>query len=106
MTWSKAADVFSAIPQGGDRLRTLVDVGLATIKLGQPAPPSPRRRGSSGSSFGHELSKQGTGKDALPPDRDPPPPQLLRRFHKLMDVMQRLVDRQFDRVVIELKPRM
>ena len=38
MTVEQAAEVFSAIPQAADRLRTLVDVGLGYVKLGQPAP--------------------------------------------------------------------
>ena len=38
MTVEQAVDVFSAIPQAADRLRTLLDVGLGYIKLGQPAP--------------------------------------------------------------------
>ena len=41
MTVKQAAEVFSAIPQAADRLRTLValvDVGLGDVKLGQPAP--------------------------------------------------------------------
>jgi hypothetical protein len=38
MTVEQACEVFSAIPQAADRLRTLVDVGLGYVKLGQPAP--------------------------------------------------------------------
>ena len=38
MTVEQAAEVFDAIPQAADRLRTLVDVGLGYVKLGQPAP--------------------------------------------------------------------
>ena len=38
MTVEQAVEVFSAIPQAADRLRTLLDVGLGYIKLGQPAP--------------------------------------------------------------------
>ena len=38
MTVEQAAEVFEAIPQAADRLRTLVDVGLGYGKLGQPAP--------------------------------------------------------------------
>ena len=34
MTVEQAAEVFSAIPQAADRLRTLVDVGLGYVKLG------------------------------------------------------------------------
>ena len=38
MTVEQSVDVFSAIPQAFDRLKTLVDVGLGYMKLGQPAP--------------------------------------------------------------------
>jgi excinuclease ABC subunit A len=38
MTVEQASEVFSAIPQAAERLRTLVDEGLGYVKLGQPAP--------------------------------------------------------------------
>ncbi len=99
MTVEQAADVFSAIPQAADRLRTLVDVGLGYVKLGQPAPTL-----SGGEAqrvkLATELSKRATGKTLYLID-EPTTGLSFFDVHKLMDVMQRLVDKGNSIVVIE-----
>ncbi|QPN58210.1 excinuclease ABC subunit UvrA [Synechococcus sp. CBW1107] len=99
MTVEQAAEVFSAIPQAADRLRTLVDVGLGYIKLGQPAPTL-----SGGEAqrvkLATELSKRATGKTLYLID-EPTTGLSFYDVHKLMDVMQRLVDKGNSIVVIE-----
>ena len=99
MTVEQAADVFSAIPQAADRLRTLVDVGLGYIKLGQPAPTL-----SGGEAqrvkLASELSKRATGKTLYLID-EPTTGLSFYDVHKLMEVMQRLVDKGNSILVIE-----
>lgn len=99
MTVEQAADVFSAIPQAADRLRTLVDVGLGYVKLGQPAPTL-----SGGEAqrvkLATELSKRATGKTLYLID-EPTTGLSFFDVHKLMDVMQRLVDKGNSILVIE-----
>ncbi|RZO51497.1 MAG: excinuclease ABC subunit UvrA [Prochlorococcus sp. MED-G132] len=99
MTVEQAAEVFSAIPQAADRLRTLVDVGLGYVKLGQPAPTL-----SGGEAqrvkLATELSKRATGKTLYLID-EPTTGLSFYDVHKLMDVMQRLVDKGNSIIVIE-----
>jgi excinuclease ABC subunit A len=99
MTVEQAAEVFSAIPQASDRLRTLVDVGLGYVKLGQPAPTL-----SGGEAqrvkLATELSKRATGKTLYLID-EPTTGLSFYDVHKLMDVMQRLVDKGNSIIVIE-----
>ena len=99
MTVEQAAEEFSAIPQAADRLRTLVDVGLGYIKLGQPAPTL-----SGGEAqrvkLATELSKRATGKTLYLID-EPTTGLSFYDVHKLMDVMQRLVDKGNSILVIE-----
>ncbi len=99
MTVEQAAEVFAAIPQAADRLRTLVDVGLGYIKLGQPAPTL-----SGGEAqrvkLATELSRRATGKTLYLID-EPTTGLSFYDVHKLMDVMQRLVDKGNSIVVIE-----
>ncbi len=99
MTVEQAADVFTAIPQASDRLRTLVDVGLGYIKLGQPAPTL-----SGGEAqrvkLATELSKRATGKTLYLID-EPTTGLSFYDVHKLMDVIQRLVDKGNSIIVIE-----
>jgi excinuclease ABC subunit A len=91
--------VFSAIPQAADRLRTLVDVGLGYVKLGQPAPTL-----SGGEAqrvkLATELSRRATGKTLYLID-EPTTGLSFYDVHKLMDVMQRLVDKGNSILVIE-----
>ncbi|WP_320677692.1 excinuclease ABC subunit UvrA [Prochlorococcus sp. MIT 1300] len=99
MTVEQAADVFSAIPQASDRLRTLVDVGLGYVKLGQPAPTL-----SGGEAqrvkLATELSRRATGKTLYLID-EPTTGLSFYDVHKLMDVLQRLVDKGNSVIVIE-----
>ncbi len=99
MTVEQACDVFSAIPQAADRLRTLVDVGLGYVKLGQPAPTL-----SGGEAqrvkLATELSRRATGKTLYLID-EPTTGLSFYDVHKLMDVMQRLVDKGNSILVIE-----
>ena len=99
MTVEQAAEVFAAIPQAGDRLSTLVDVGLGYIKLGQPAPTL-----SGGEAqrvkLATELSRRATGKTLYLID-EPTTGLSFYDVHKLMDVVQRLVDKGNSILVIE-----
>jgi len=99
MTVEQAAEVFSAIPQAADRLRTLVDVGLGYVKLGQPAPTL-----SGGEAqrvkLASELSRRATGKTLYLID-EPTTGLSFYDVHKLMEVMQRLVDKGNSILVIE-----
>ena len=99
MTVEQAAGEFSAIPQAADRLRTLVDVGLGYIKLGQSAPTL-----SGGEAqrvkLATELSKRATGKTLYLID-EPTTGLSFYDVHKLMEVMQRLVDQGNSILVIE-----
>ena len=99
MTVEQAAEVFSAIPQAADRLRTLVDVGLGYVKLGQPAPTL-----SGGEAqrvkLATELSRRATGKTLYLID-EPTTGLSFYDVHKLMDVMQRLVEKGNSIICIE-----
>jgi excinuclease ABC subunit A len=99
MTVEQAAEVFAAIPQAADRLRTLVDVGLGYVRLGQPAPTL-----SGGEAqrvkLATELSRRATGKTLYLID-EPTTGLSFYDVHKLMDVIQRLVDKGNSVLVIE-----
>jgi len=99
MTVEQASEAFSAIPQASERLSTLVDVGLGYVKLGQPAPTL-----SGGEAqrvkLATELSKRATGKTLYLID-EPTTGLSFYDVHKLMDVIQRLVDKGNSVIVIE-----
>ena len=99
MTVEQSVDVFTAIPQAFDKLQTLVDVGLGYMKLGQPAPTL-----SGGEAqrvkLATELSRRATGKTLYLID-EPTTGLSFYDVHKLMDVIQRLVDKGNSVIVIE-----
>ena len=91
--------LFEQFDQAAAGLRTLVDVGLGYVKLGQPAPTL-----SGGEAqrvkLATELSKRATGKTLYLID-EPTTGLSFFDVHKLMDVMQRLVDKGNSILVIE-----
>jgi excinuclease ABC subunit A len=89
-TVSEAAAVFESFPRIGNKLKTMVDVGLGYMRLGQPATTL-----SGGEAqrvkLATELSKRATGRTLYILDE---PTTGLSFFdaHALMDVLHRLVD--------------
>jgi excinuclease ABC subunit A len=90
MTVAEAATVFEAFPRIGNRLKTMVDVGLGYMRLGQPATTL-----SGGEAqrvkLATELSKRATGRTLYILD-EPTTGLSFADAHALMDVLQRLVD--------------
>ena len=99
MTVDEALDFFQNIPQAAARLQTLSDVGLGYIRLGQTAPTL-----SGGEAqrvkLATELSRRATGKTLYLID-EPTTGLSFYDVHKLLDVMQRLVDKGNSILVIE-----
>ncbi|GAB4476479.1 MAG: excinuclease ABC subunit UvrA [Anaerolineales bacterium] len=89
MTVDKAMDVFAAFPNMVNRLKTLQDVGLGYIRIGQPAPTL-----SGGEAqrvkLAKELSKRSTGRTLYVLD-EPSVGLHAADVHKLIEVLQRLV---------------
>jgi excinuclease ABC subunit A len=99
MTISEGIEFFSAIPHLKSKLDTLLDVGLDYIKLGQPSPTL-----SGGEAqrikLAKELSRPSSGNTMYILDE----PTTGLHFHdikKLIDVLQKLVDRGNTVLVIE-----
>jgi excinuclease ABC subunit A len=99
MTVDEALEVFKNIPKAFTRLQTLVDVGLGYIRLGQPATTL-----SGGEAqrvkLATELSRRATGKTLYLID-EPTTGLSFYDVHKLLDVLQRLVDKGNSILVIE-----
>ena len=99
MTIEEARDIFSAIPGAGQRLQSLVDVGLGYMRLGQPAPTL-----SGGEAqrmkLATELSKRATGNTLYLID-EPTTGLSFYDVHTLMNILQRLVDKGNSIIVIE-----
>jgi excinuclease ABC subunit A len=91
MTIEEAMHFFENIPQAANKLSMLVDVGLGYIHLGQPAPTL-----SGGEAqrvkLATELAKRSTGKTLYLID-EPTTGLSFADVHKLLDVVQRLVDK-------------
>ncbi|MGI6746386.1 MAG: UvrABC system protein A [Firmicutes bacterium ADurb.Bin300] len=99
MTVEEAMSFFGANPRIYNRLKTLWDVGLGYIKLGQPATTL-----SGGEAqrvkLSTELSKRATGKTIYILD-EPTTGLHTADVHRLLQVLQRLVDSGNSAVVIE-----
>ena len=99
MTVDEALEFFENVPSIRRRLQLLKDVGLGYIKLGQPAPTL-----SGGEAqrikLARELSKRESGKTLYLLD-EPTTGLHMDDIKKLVDVLQRLVDRGNTVVVIE-----
>jgi excinuclease ABC subunit A len=90
MTIERALEVFEAFPPMVNRLKTLYDVGLGYIRVGQPAPTL-----SGGEAqrvkLARELSKRSTGRTMYVLD-EPSVGLHAADVHKLIEVLQRLVE--------------
>jgi excinuclease ABC subunit A len=99
MTVDTAVEVFSAFPKMTRKLKTLQDVGLGYIRIGQPAPTL-----SGGEAqrvkLSRELSKRSTGSTLYVLD-EPSVGLHAADVHKLIEVLHRLVDNGNSVVIIE-----
>ena len=99
MTVEEALDFFSNIPKIKQKIQTLYDVGLGYIKLGQPSTTL-----SGGEAqrvkLATELSKRATGKTLYILD-EPTTGLHTADVHRLIDILQRLVDTGNSIVIIE-----
>ncbi len=99
MTVEEALAFCQNIPKAVTRLQTLVDVGLGYVQLGQPATTL-----SGGEAqrvkLATELSRRATGKTLYLID-EPTTGLSFYDVHKLLDVLQRLVDKGNSILVIE-----
>jgi excinuclease ABC subunit A len=99
MTVDTAAEVFTAFPKMVNKLKTLQDVGLGYIRIGQPAPTL-----SGGEAqrvkLSRELSKRSTGSTLYVLD-EPSVGLHAADVHKLIEVLHRLVDAGNSVVIIE-----
>jgi excinuclease ABC subunit A len=99
MTVDHALAVFDAFPNMVSRLRTLQEVGLGYIRVGQPAPTL-----SGGEAqrvkLARELSRRATGRTLYVLD-EPSVGLHAADVHKLIEVLQRLVDTGNSVLIIE-----
>ncbi|MBD2773226.1 excinuclease ABC subunit UvrA [Iningainema tapete] len=99
MTVEESLEFFKNIPKAVNKLQTLLDVGLGYVKLGQPATTL-----SGGEAqrvkLATELSRRATGKTLYLID-EPTTGLSFYDVHKLLDVLQRLVDKGNSILVIE-----
>ncbi|WP_417083095.1 excinuclease ABC subunit UvrA [Evtepia gabavorous] len=99
MTVEEALDFFRDIPKLARKLQTIYDVGLGYVKVGQPATTL-----SGGEAqrvkLATELSKRSTGRTIYILD-EPTTGLHIADVHRLIDVLQRLVDAGNTVVVIE-----
>ncbi|MCJ7569702.1 MAG: excinuclease ABC subunit UvrA, partial [Anaerolineales bacterium] len=102
MPISEAVEFFSAFPKMIHRLETLHDVGLGYLKIGQPAPTL-----SGGEAqrvkLSRELSRRGNGHTLYVLD-EPSVGLHAADVHKLIEVLQRLVDQDNTVLIIEHHP--
>ena len=99
MTVEEALEFFDKIPKIKQKIQTLYDVGLGYIKLGQPSTTL-----SGGEAqrvkLATELSKRPTGKTLYILD-EPTTGLHIADVHRLIDILQRLVDTGNTIIVIE-----
>ena len=99
MTVEEGVEFFSAVPKIARKLQTLQDVGLGYIKIGQPATTL-----SGGEAqrvkLATELSKRATGRTIYILD-EPTTGLHIADVHKLIQVLQKLVDAGNTVLVIE-----
>ncbi|MGD2253383.1 MAG: excinuclease ABC subunit UvrA [Anaerolineales bacterium] len=102
MAVEEALEFFSAFPKIVRKLQTLHDVGLGYIKIGQPAPTL-----SGGEAqrvkISRELSRRSTGHTMYVLD-EPSVGLHAADVHKLIEVLQRLVDQGNTVLIIEHHP--
>ena len=99
MTVEEGLDLFRDLPKLNRKLQTLFDVGLGYVKIGQPATTL-----SGGEAqrvkLATELSRRPTGKTIYILD-EPTTGLHIADVHKLIEVLQQLVDKGNSVVVIE-----
>ncbi len=99
MTVEESLEYFANIPRVKNKIQTLYDVGLGYIKLGQPSTTL-----SGGEAqrvkLATELSKKATGKTLYILD-EPTTGLHIADVHRLVDILQRLVDTGNTIIVIE-----
>jgi len=99
LTVDEALDLLAAFPSMLSRLQTLQDVGLGYIRIGQPAPTL-----SGGEAqrvkLARELARRATGRTIYVLD-EPSVGLHAADVHKLIEVLQRLVDAGNSVVIIE-----
>ncbi|ADG74844.1 excinuclease ABC, A subunit [Cellulomonas flavigena DSM 20109] len=99
MPIEEAAEFFAAVPAIARHLRTLVDVGLGYVRLGQPAPTL-----SGGEAqrvkLASELQRRSTGRTIYVLD-EPTTGLHFEDIRKLLGVLQSLVDKGNSVLVIE-----
>jgi excinuclease ABC subunit A len=102
MTVGEASEFFASVPRIVRKLETLRDVGLGYIKIGQPATTL-----SGGEAqrikLSRELSKRATGTTLYVLD-EPSVGLHAADVHKLIDVLNRLVDAGNTVIIIEHQP--
>jgi excinuclease ABC subunit A len=98
-TVDQALEIFEAFPGMMNKLKTLQDVGLGYIRIGQPAPTL-----SGGEAqrvkLAKELSRRATGRTIYVLD-EPSVGLHAADVHKLIEVLQRLVDAGNSVLIIE-----
>ena len=99
MTVEESLEYFANIPRIKNKIQTLYDVGLGYIKLGQPSTTLSGEEAQR-VKLATELSKKATGKTLYILD-EPTTGLHIADVHRLVDILQRLVDTGNTIIVIE-----